>query len=272
LYGTWPLAYADGNVSEPLLDHLIRTACLARCLFEDRALVLLRRWRRAWDPGYTLWLLGFLHDIGKASDGYRSSSTGKLSFPLHEYVSALIVYRCGDVMSEQEVDLGDLMKVLAKSIARHHVAMMDRDPITIIESSLITSGRKCFEKISDYISKVDESTLRSLLVEGLRDIPYSTLITESVLKALEKLKKSGQSFPQQALQKLKVEKDSWVVGGLTGFLVLADNVAANAFRRVSDDGFTPLYISIWMRELRDRLDRCSTCLTCLQGTVTGREP
>ena len=79
-------------------------------------------------------------------------------------------------------------------------------------------------------------------------------------------------FLQQALQKLKVEKDSWVVDGLTGFLVLADNVAANAFRRVSDEGFTPLYISIWMRELRDRLDRCSTCLTCLQGTVTDHEP
>lgn len=270
MHSTWPLAYADGNVSEPLLDHLIRTACLARCLFEDRALTLLRRWGRAWDPGYVLWLLGFLHDIGKASDGYRSSGTGKLGFPLHEYVSALIVYYCGDAVSEREVDLGDLMKVLAKSIARHHAAMVDRDAVTVItaiENSLLTSEENYVKRISYYLSKVDESTLRSLLVEGLKDMPYSTLITESVLKALEKLKGSRQSFFEQALRKLKAGRDSWVVGGLTGFLVLADNVAANAFRRVSDDGFTPLYISIWTRELGDRLNRCSTCL---QGTVTGR--
>jgi len=259
MYEGWPLAYADKNSSEPLLDHLVRTACLACCLFGYRAKVLLLRWRRRWDPDQALWMLGFFHDIGKASNTYRSTgfSGGKLSFPLHEYISALLVYRCGDIVLKHDEGLGDLIKVLAKSIARHHAAMVDRDPTTVMNSM-----RPLENRVREVLRGLEESMLRSLLEEGLKRSPYSDLVAviePAMLEALEDLKE--QSSLHQALLKLRASsEDLWIITGLTGFLVLADNIVANASRRSSVDGFTPLYILTWKRELKEGLQRCSTCL------------
>ena len=254
---SWPLAYVGDGIEEPLPDHLLRTACLTSCLFKGNAEVLLKRWGRKWDSEQILWLLGFLHDIGKISNAYREGCrSGRVSFSLHEYVSSLIVYKSGDILLERDVDLGDQLKVLANAIVRHHSAMIDRDPVSILRSSILG---KVASSISKVLGSIEEGVLESILVEGLKEVRHESLLRNSMLQALRELKQLPHTRLGQLMSNFRVKGELWLVSGLTGFLVVADNIVANSARRIGDDGFTPIYISLWIRELKDKLSRCYYC-------------
>ena len=253
----WPLAYKDEGVEEPLLDHLLATACLTRCLFKDRAVVLVKR-ANVIDVAlveHALYLLGFLHDVGKMSYYYKEHHCreGRVSFPFHEYVSALLVYRAGDRLMDVDERLGGLLKIVAKAIARHHAAMVGRDLASVLGSE---RAERDIRDIRSAVNRLESKLLRELVTQGLvgglpRDL--ANLLANLIVNAYEDLIKAN--IPQQ-LQNLKGAHDRWLVAGLAGFLIVADNIAANKVRG-STDGHTPLYIKMWMGELGGRVEECN---------------
>jgi CRISPR-associated endonuclease Cas3-HD len=246
----WPLAYKDEGVEEPLLDHLLVTACLTRCLFKDRAVVLVKR-ANVIDVDlvdHALYLLGFLHDIGKMSYYYRRHHCreGRISFPFHEYVSALLVYRAGDRLMNVDERLGMLLKIVAKAIARHHAAMVERDLTSVL------GDERAAKIIGGAIKDLDLDLLKGLVAQGLVG-EFPRYLASSIVDAHEDLVKA--SIPQQ-LENLRGARDRWLVAGLAGFLIVADNIVASKIRG-STDGHTPLYIKMWVEELGGRVEECN---------------
>jgi CRISPR-associated endonuclease Cas3-HD len=246
----WPLAYKDKDVEEPLLDHLLVTACLTRCLFKDRAIVLVKR-ANVIDVDlvdHALYLLGFLHDIGKMSYYYRRHHCreGRISFPFHEYVSALLVYMAHNRLLMADERLSNLLKIVAKAIARHHAAMVERDLMSVQED------KRAKEIIKNAIKELDPSLLRELVAQGLAG-GFPRYLASSIVNAREDLVKA--SIPQQ-LENLRGARDRWLVAGLAGFLIVADNIVASKIRG-STDGHTPLYIKMWVEELGGRVEECN---------------
>ncbi len=246
----WPLAYKDEGVEEPLLDHLLATACLTHCLFKDRAVVLVKRANVVYVDlvEHALYLLGFLHDIGKTSYYYRRyhCREGRISFPFHEYVSALLVYKARDMLIKVDERLSDLLKIVAKAIARHHVAMVERDLASVLGDE---RAKKIIERA---IKELNQSLLKELVAQGLVG-GFPRDLADLIVDAYEDLIKANIS---QQLQNLIGARDRWLVAGLAGFLIVADNIAASKVRG-STDGHTPLYIKMWMEELRGRVEECN---------------
>jgi len=256
----WPLAYKDKDLEEPLLDHLLATACLTRCLFKDRAVVLVKR-ANVIDVDlvdHALYLLGFLHDIGKMSYYYRRHHCreGRISFPFHEYVSALLVYMAHNRLMMVDERLSNLLKIVAKAIARHHTAMVERDLMSVQED------KRAKEIIKDAIKELDPSLLKELVAQGLAG-GFPQYLAELIVDAHEDLIKANIS---QQLRNLIGTNDRWLVAGLAGFLIVADNITASKARG-STDGHTPLYIKMWMEELGGRVEECN--LRCSRVTGYG---
>jgi CRISPR-associated endonuclease Cas3-HD len=251
----WPLAYKDEGVEELLLDHLLATACLTQCLFKDRAVVLVKR-ANVIDMDlveHALYLLGFLHDIGKMSHYYRRyhCREGRVSFPFHEYVSALLVYKARDRLMKADERLSDLLKIVAKAIARHHAAMVERDLTSVL------GDERTKEIIKNAIKELDPSLLKELVARGLAG-GFPRDLADLTADAYKDLIEANIS---QQLRNLIGARDMWLVAGLAGFLIVADNIAASKARG-STDGHTPLYIKMWMGELGGRVEECN--LRCSQ--------
>jgi CRISPR/Cas system-associated endonuclease Cas3-HD len=171
---------------------------------------------------------------------------GRISFPFHEYVSALLVYMARNRLLMADERLGNLLKIVAKAIARHHTAMVERDLMSVQED------KRAKEIIKDAIKELDPSLLKELVAQGLvGEFPQD--LADLIADAHRDLVEANIS---QQLRNLIGTSDRWLVAGLAGFLIVADNIVASKIRG-STDGHTPLYIKMWVEELGGRVEECS---------------
>jgi len=252
----WPIAYP--NI--PLAKHLSNVAKLSLCLFDGKLHVLSRRFKNRISYEWlkeVLSVAAVLHDIGKASTYYKDRiyREGELSFWLHEYVSAIIIYRASRLDNVSPED-SKLLKTVAKVISRHHSAMRGRHPLDLYERL------KSDERTSTYLEKVLEYVDRDAIMDVLKEnSTYLGRFRGYIEEALESdLTGRMCDFLDQMVfgSKEKVEEDGVpLVASLTGFLIVSDCLVANSEGRESDDGHSPLYVKRWEEELgKSFIDCC----------------
>ncbi|MEL9908216.1 MAG: CRISPR-associated endonuclease Cas3'' [Desulfurococcus sp.] len=270
----WPLAYYEvraGNVVEvPLQKHLVLTSRIALKVFGKRIKVLDYMVSSSGLYSYIESVRGvveataLLHDIGKASKFYCGGvKQGKVSFELHEYIPAVLL---ADLSLETNMEEKPVFKLVARAISRHHTSMRSRHPASLHESKKVEKLAKALKAFLDDSEEVNNmlSALEKLcstgescsfIVGGLKD-HISRIDSGRIVDRV----KSGDLF-----KTLKSTTDSSedftgykILAGLTGMLIVADNIAASCEGRVSDDTHTPSYVTYWLRELNlsgGRLDR-----------------
>lgn len=271
----WPLAYHNVR----LADHLNCVAKLAIHLFERELRVLERRVGKG-NLRDILYLAAVTHDIGKASRYYieEFSRGGRLTFPYHEVVGALIIkatsWKLLKVNREEVEDLARVLDITAKIVSRHHAAMTGRHPRDLtyppLRESTIGRVRGMLKSI-----RVDE--MRALIEELINGAPGGLPMA---VRALEELRDRLEDVMREImgsegviwsdlseLAKLNLDrKEHVIIPSLTGMLMVADNLVANVERRESSDGMTPLYTMFWERELSKRLMALSiTGYSCSWG-------
>lgn len=268
---SWPVAYAEykGNVIEPLFDHLQLTALLSVKLFEERIKVIESRTgiKGLVEAMYTA---GLLHDLGKSSTyflesfkkgakvDFKKEGNAKVSFMRHELAAGIILEN--SIMSS---DLDDeetrrLIRIIARVITRHHAAMIDRHP------ARIETNDSNFAKLANSINRILQG-ISVDTVERLRSFkPCKQVqgdLCDKTLNEAERVVRNKNYDIRGALNSIRrlgdneKEKESQVVLALSGFLVVADNIAAHAGRGSSDDGSSPAYIREWISELKEKLEK-----------------
>ncbi len=267
----WPLAYYEvktGNVVKvPLQKHLVSTSRIALSVFGGRikALDYLISSSRMLSK-YMESIRGvveataLLHDIGKASKFYcRGVKQGKVSFELHEYIPAVLLADIAVGSSDEQVKA--VLKLVAGAISRHHTPIRNRHPSYLPEDkgkiNKLAEALKVFlddrDEVSGMLSELEKlcstGELCSFIVGSLRD-HISRINSDRIIEII-KIVKSGMLFNTL---KSTTSSDGDFTGykilvGLTGMLMVADNIAANCEGRVSDDKHTPSYVIYWLREL-----------------------
>lgn len=254
----WPVAYAEYDmgkkeVIEPLFDHLLLTASLSVSLFKDRITVVEKKTGLI-NLVEAMYTASLLHDIGKSSiyflNKFKSSVSAKVSFMYHELVGALLLESA--VMSSNDMDETTikLIRIIARAIARHHAAMEDRHPakfdhVDIENLKNILNGINIdvidsLYKISQCESK--EYYLCNRAIKGLKEVLEKRKF--DIKASLNQIKRLGDE-----------REEASAVLVISGFLVVADNIAAHAARGTSDDRISPAYIMEWISELREKLEK-----------------
>jgi CRISPR-associated endonuclease Cas3-HD len=240
------------------------------------------------------YIAGLIHDLGKASPYYLERNLSiynedkfELSFPGHEHVIALILSRLA--INEVNIKFKLIYDLLAKIISRHHSAMPTRHPLTLWSSS--TSGivveRRYVGKdlevirgevkkavldmynasVVNYIndlSKLCGAEICKKIIDDLAEELMNRHIRNNFEKIVGDLAGRLTSFKVLGLGKAgkvlegKIELMIYkLVSTLSGFLIVADNLAAQLEGRSSDDKSSKLYVEYWMRELKDKLSSIS---------------
>jgi CRISPR-associated endonuclease Cas3-HD len=282
----WPLAYAKCNGRSlkaiPLRDHLKLTASLSTCLLAERFKQLrgilnrdLIKLRDVVDLEELVYMIGLLHDLGKASIQYyevfakqvkSSQSLVELRFHGHEHIISCLIETLTLLEREDEVFIA-VCDLLAKVISRHHSAMEERHPLRFTprpDFMKIVNGM-CNNIVTNFIEK------ELLGVCNEKNYKLCTRILKSLIRHIEnkhlceqttwfECKRGIQSFSLSVLtssfndQGLRgVYK---LVSALTGILIISDNLAADYEGRASDEGSSRLYVAHWKRELSDYLKKC----------------
>lgn len=265
---SWPLAYADcsGSVLVDLQSHLVRTAEKVRRLFEGEAEVLENSVKRACALQVKLievaHTAALLHDIGKASLYYLEhfrrtyAQQAKLSFRLHEHATAALVEHAAR-LSEDEA-FKEAARLVSRVVARHHSAMKGRGPseigtgdvrlicdvlskLTIDSGWASRLGRYCIgdfcRKLVSMIPSVAESLSRNARSISISMYTRSLLLDEA----------------SPAAGRCKILQYKRVVIALSGFLVVADCIAASEEGRGTDEEVGSLFVHDWLRELKYKL-------------------
>ncbi|AFL66904.1 CRISPR-associated endonuclease Cas3'' [Desulfurococcus amylolyticus] len=259
----WPLAYYEvkaGNVVKVSLQkHLVSTSRIALSVFGGRIkaldyLVSSSRMLSRYVESIrgVVEATALLHDIGKASKFYcRGVKQDKVSFELHEYIPAVLLADIAVNSSDEQVKA--VLKLAARAISRHHTPIRNRHPSFLPEDKgkidRLVKALKVFlddrDEVSGMLSELEKlcstGELCSFIVGGLRDHISrinSDRIIEIKFNTLESTTNSDEDFT-----------DYKILVGLTGMLMVADNIAANCEGRVSDDKHTPSYVTYWLREL-----------------------
>ncbi|MFN3805378.1 MAG: CRISPR-associated endonuclease Cas3'' [Pyrobaculum sp.] len=248
----WPLAAERVN----LQSHLSKVAELSICLFEGELDILARK--TGWgDVRTAMWLSGYFHDVGKASRYYKErwEEGGRLSFPYHEYLSAIMLMELSNTDDDR---LMCIYKTSAKVVARHHTAMAGRHP-SMLYGQLAEVIKKALEGLEvEDVAKVLQGVghvgnmaqdIRQRMGDVIREakgmeVGEITGIVEDLAILNERVEVCG------GLNELLT------VRTLTGLLIIADNLAAGVEGRNPEDQPVPLYTRYWARELRPRLKRC----------------
>ncbi|MEM1847030.1 MAG: CRISPR-associated endonuclease Cas3'' [Acidilobaceae archaeon] len=285
----WPLAYAEGSPEDhqvvSLSDHLSNTAKMAFCLFDNDLEVLSKRARVDKKTlTKTLVLSAGLHDIGKASRYYLEKwfENRRLTFPYHEFLSALILYELYQRYvdeSKRERELACLFRTSAKIVSRHHSSMLNRHPSNHADMNLINGVRDATQKItSSDVMKALEQLLCNMqllcniwIVKDELDIIMTRV--EDVISQLNKMENNDIKSIVMTIADLRSDpgdvcgnmNELVVVRTITGFLIIADNIVASYERRSTDDSPMPAYIGSWIRELERRLECCSRLLSCSEN-------
>ncbi|MFZ8783040.1 MAG: hypothetical protein ACO2OR_03540 [Desulfurococcaceae archaeon] len=286
---TWPLAYGrceEGRLvsSVELEKHSRLTASTMRRLVEARFSpsvirnILPEVFGRV-DPVDFAYMIGLLHDVGKAStyyleryvstllEGSRGGLNGKLSFPYHEVVLALIMLHAAEARGAEldEVSLA-AMDLGAKVISRHHSAMPDRHPLECDLKSCRASRdlrealkNMCRSEVTGLLGRLRESCnnlelcseVLSVLDAHLRDAKNCLELSRSFGVPFNRLVEFRSVSGALGLDALAVYR---IVVVYTGALIVADNIAAFREGRESDERGTPLFVKHWMRELSGVLD------------------
>ena len=258
LINNWPPAYYEASGrGVPLPNHASLTSKIALMAFEDRFKVLENILCKAGikvDVEGLVEAISLLHDVGKASKYYycKPLRHTKMSFKLHEYVpSLLLAYKAheSDNVFEKQV-----LKLVGKVISRHHTAMRERHPQNLGQQDLgeIVKILKEFLENRDLVLKL-LSELRKSCTRG----NTCQSIIDNFANYLKNLDSVGKAFSdvqsvniyRRMLANIGNIHEYKAVAGLTGVLIVADNVAASCEGRVSDDEKTPSYTSYWIREL-----------------------
>ncbi|MET1160256.1 MAG: CRISPR-associated endonuclease Cas3'' [Thermoprotei archaeon] len=270
-----PLAYYEEKpdliICVPLDKHLHHTMKASSILFRDRLETLnmfLRKNKYVHSVKDLAETAGLLHDLGKVSKYYyskfRSSKTNKLSFVLHEHIPALILADIA-LRSNDECEKY-LFKLLARVIARHHTAMRDRHPQILLNTLSYAKSRsrtwnirlELENAVKEFLNSHDE------VIDLLDRLANICSRNEFCIHVIDKIKKhlqqaikasdisrlinQGLQITARAVDRDPVNEYKLLVG-LTGVLIVTDNVIAYYERRVSDDETTYSYISHWLREL-----------------------
>ncbi|MEM1830729.1 MAG: CRISPR-associated endonuclease Cas3'' [Desulfurococcaceae archaeon] len=288
----WPLAFAvisrRGYQDVSLAYHLCKTAELALCLFNNDFVDLDVLSRRAGvEKGTLIKVLALsagLHDIGKASRHYMKSiyceqeDFCKLTFPYHEFLSALILYASSwPRLSTVDREVGCIFRTSAKVVSRHHSSMTARHPSDYANRRLIegvakaaralngSDVRKVLEQLKHtcgmQVVSDELNTIRSMIenvISYFKSTSESNLENniKSMIRAIAMLNLN----PGDACDGMN---ELVVVRTITGFLIVADNIVANRERRNVEDSPIPAYIESWNRELNHRLENCKTVLESL---------
>jgi len=274
----WPLAFAECDVKKPekspkvsLRDHLVRVADLTKLIIEERFTLrvlhgLLPELFAGIDALNLAYVIGLLHDLGKASKYYIESFTGKagsrLGFPYHELSIPLHMFHAAQSSSELDEQSLAAIHIVAKVISRHHSAMPGRHPLELggVPDLLRRSVEGlCDERVAKFVDELRKSCNSS----------FCNLIMEVLTRHLysEECRKVHTYISIYTLKELAGFKGLWglprvneyavyrVVAVLTGVLIVADNVVASYEGRESDDKITRLYVKYWTQELSRVLDR-----------------
>lgn len=293
----WPLAYADlsKGIYVDLKDHLVRTAHAVVRLFANRIRYLSWVCKHLEDllgPVEALaFLVGLLHDLGKASTYYLNNYLGrsskdrlpKITFGLHEHIASLLLssigYKVLDSTSTYDIDVLKVSRaciVLARVIARHHAAMPNRHPRVLLDRE-----GQCVKELTQAVEGICSHKVYDLLeklgneCERLYSKHSSGFCKKLVVNVKEHLKnicedecrmdpycwkkylvnyKALTGFKLQDYQNLLYDSYRLTIS-LAGFLIVADNlVASYCENRASDDRATPAFIEDWRRELQVKLD------------------
>lgn len=261
----WPLAYYEvraGNVVKvPLQKHLVLTSRVALNVFGKRIKALDHLISSSRLSRYIESIRGvveataLLHDTGKASKFYCGGvKKEKVSFELHEYIPAVLLADIALDNNDERVKV--VLKLVARAISRHHTSIMNRHPAFLHEGKVdkLAKALNVFlddrDEINDMLSTLEKlcSTGEpcSFIVRSLRDhinrIDSGRIMETAKLGGLFNTLESTIDFNEDFMEYK-------VLAGLTGMLMVADNIAANCEGRVSDDMHTPSYVTYWLREL-----------------------
>lgn len=273
----WPLAYADpiNDIYIDLESHLDKTAELIKYVFSDRLKYLSRVSHEQLNFNISIddlaYLAGLLHDLGKASPYYiEKYSGGVLSFYLHEYIGALLLldvaYREMDREIYQRVENEKntyAYYILARVIARHHVANSERTPLRMLQ--------KQHNDLMRAFAYICEDAIH-ILLDRLGNRCYSSFC-KNVIKHMkedleEKCKRKGKYLDIDFITHIKALAgfdlagynedhviDSYkITVTLSGLLIVADNLTASfCENRSSDEKATPLYVNHWKGEIYHKL-------------------
>ncbi len=274
LKNKWPVAYAEyreqskQHVIEPLHEHLAITSALSVELFKERLEVIEKR--IGWERGELVGIMGLtalLHDIAKSSTYYLKrfmvSKDTKISFWLHELAGAVLIEMARISSTGFEGSLDRALKVIARSIARHHSAMNNRHPRQLI-------NRISIKDLEDVLRNIDPGFVNRIrkqipcrygnIGEDFCDQVFQRLseVIESINKDARFSGKVNDILRSTAITRAGNIEELLAVYTVTGFLVIADNIAAHLGRGVSDDETSPAYIKHWVCELGEKLEKLSS--------------
>lgn len=283
LESDWPVAYAEYRersrqpVIEPLHRHLLITSALSVELFKDRLGVIEKRIR--WERGELVAIMSLaalLHDVAKSSryylERFKESGDTKISFWLHELAGAVLLEMArisSTGSAEYEGSIDRALRVIARSIARHHSAMDDRHPGQLIDRVL--GDRNSMRYLENILRSIDPGFVDSL--RGLIPCRYGSIGGDFCDKVFQRLGDAIESINEDDRLSGKVHDilrsriiakagshvdELLAVHTVTGFLVIADNIAAHLGRGVSDDGTSPAYVRHWVCELSEKLEEVSS--------------
>jgi CRISPR-associated endonuclease Cas3-HD len=241
------------------------------------------------------YIVGLIHDLGKASPYYLERNFSRynedkfeLSFLGHEHVIALILSQLA--INEVDIKFKLIYDLLAKIISRHHSAMPTRHPLTLwssptsgvaVERRYVGKGLEIIRgeigkavldmynaSVVNYIindlSKLCGTEVCKKIVNDLTEELMNQHIRNNFERIIGDLARRLTSFKVLGLGKVdkiseeKIELMIYkLVSTLSGFLIVADNLAAQLEGRSSDDKSSKLYVEYWMRELKDKLSSIS---------------
>ncbi|MEM2224386.1 MAG: CRISPR-associated endonuclease Cas3'' [Acidilobaceae archaeon] len=269
----WPLAYAEVTSEGRRLiislgDHLSNTTELALCMFNNDLRVLSKRASVGEDMLTKILALSTgLHDIGKASRYYckRQDASGKLTFPYHEFLSALFLY----ILSWLSLGVSDsrlacIFRTSAKIVSRHHSSMPKRHPSNYTDENLIRIVRDAVQEVegSDIMRALQPLSHNTQIRSELKIINSKI---NDIIPRLKNMRASEIGSVIENIAKLSSNprdmcdamNELVVVRAITGFLIIADNIVASRERRGTSDSPIPAYIGSWNRELERRLRGCN---------------
>lgn len=263
---SWPLAYADceKRIFIPLENHLLRSANNLLKLFKDEILIFEDTVQRSHDISINLLEIAYtaalIHDLGKVSKYYiekfiKEQQRQSISFYLHEFVIATLLEYISYLSQDELFKLST--SIVARIIARHHSAM---------------KARASFENVSRDIKVIREalSKFKLLNKDIVKTLTSSELCKDYCKEVIHNIKRESSDIEEKVrkisldmyLGSLRILGDDRykslnykIITALSGFLIVADCITASEERRITDDGYSPLFVEDWIRELKYKFDK-----------------